>query len=193
MTKPILVVYATREGQTRKIAKHVGERLEARQQAFVVLDAAEVPEEFDLSGYSAVLVCASLHAGKYEKEVVRFAKKYLVEVRDALASLPTVFLSVSLSERTVEDEEGDPALRAQAAADVKRTIDEFLAETGWHPTHVAAAAGALLYRKYNFVIRLIMKRISRKAGGPVDTSRDYEFTDWNRIDQLVDDLLAMAG
>jgi menaquinone-dependent protoporphyrinogen oxidase len=38
-----------------------------------------------------------------------------------------------------------------------------------------------------------MKRISRKAGGPVDTSRDYEFTDWNRIDQLVDDLLAMAG
>ena len=94
--------------------------------------------------------------------------------------------------RLVEDEEADPALRARAAEDVKRTVDEFLAETGWHPTHIAAAAGALLYSKYNFVIRLIMKRISKKAGGPVDTSRDYEFTDWTRIDQLTEDLIALA-
>ena len=186
--KPILVLYGTREGQTRKIAEHIGEALKAKQRDTAVLNAAEVAEAFDLCAYGAVLVCASLHAGKYEREVVRFAKNYLVDA----GPLPTVFLSVSLSERTVEDEEADPALRARAAEDVKRTVDEFLAETGWHPTHIAAAAGALLYSKYNFVIRLIMKRISKKAGGPVDTSRDYEFTDWTRIDQLTEDLIALA-
>jgi menaquinone-dependent protoporphyrinogen oxidase len=54
--------------------------------------------------------------------------------------------------------------RAQAAADVERWIDAFLAETGWHPAKIKAVAGALLYSKYNFLLRFVMKRISRQAG-----------------------------
>ena len=29
-----------------------------------------------------------------------------------------------------------------------------------------------------------MKRIARKQGAPTDTTRDYEFTNWERIDRL---------
>jgi menaquinone-dependent protoporphyrinogen oxidase len=46
-------------------------------------------------------------------------------------------------------------------------------------------AGALAYSKYNFFIKLVMKAIARKAGGPTDTSRDYEFTDWPALDRFV--------
>jgi menaquinone-dependent protoporphyrinogen oxidase len=42
-------------------------------------------------------------------------------------------------------------------------------------------AGALPYTKYNVFIRWIMKRIARQEGGDIDTSRDYEYTDWKAL------------
>jgi len=38
-----------------------------------------------------------------------------------------------------------------------------------------------------------MKRIARKAGGPVDTSRDYEFTDWLKLDLLIAEFVESAS
>jgi menaquinone-dependent protoporphyrinogen oxidase len=186
--KPILVIYATREGHTRRIAEHVGALLDARQCTFELVDAAHLPQGFSLTNYGAAIVGASLHTGKHEPEMVNFVKRYLNE----LHSIPALFLSVSLSERTVEDPQAPAEKRAQAQADVARTIDSFLKETGWRPSHVAAVAGALLYSKYNFVVRFIMKRIAKKAGGPVDTSRDYEFTDWLKLDGLIAEFVESA-
>ena len=65
-------------------------------------------------------------------------------------------------------------------------IDAFLGDTGWHPCRTSAVAGALVYSKYNFVVRYIMKRIARQAGGDTDTSKDYVYTDWKRLDEFVD-------
>ena len=62
----------------------------------------------------------------------------------------------------------------------------FLTETGWHPSHIGAVAGALIYSRYNFLIRLVTRRIARKAGAPVDTSRDYEFTNWTKLHKLIE-------
>jgi len=183
--KPILVIYATREGHTRRIAEHVGAVLEAQRRSFGLIDAAHIPERFLLTQYSAGIVCASLHLGKHEPEMVKFVKGHLAE----LQRIPTVFLSVSLEEVTAEDAEVPPEKRAAAETNVKRTIDRFLADTGWHPLHVAAVAGALMYSKYNFVTRFIMKRIAEKAGKPVDTTRDYEFTDWTKLDRLIEELV----
>jgi len=69
-------------------------------------------------------------------------------------------------------------------------IDAFLADTGWHPLITKAVAGALTYSKYNFVLRRIMKWISRNEGGDTDTSRDYDYTDWKDLDELVADFTA---
>ena len=46
-----------------------------------------------------------------------------------------------------------------------------------------------MYSRYNFAIRFVMKRIARKAGVPVDTSRDYEFTDWTKLHGLVQEFV----
>jgi hypothetical protein len=37
-----------------------------------------------------------------------------------------------------------------------------------------------------------MKEIARRAGGPTDTSRDYEFTDWAALDRFVADAARAA-
>ena len=136
-----------------------------------------------LEKYSAAIVSASLHLGKHETEMLKFVQQHLAE----LQQIPTLFLSVSLSEVTVEDSSASPEKRAEAQANVKRTIDDFLAETGWQPSHIAAVAGALMYSRYNFAIRFVMRLIARKTGAPVDTSRDYEFTDWSKLHELVEE------
>jgi len=183
--KPVLVIYATREGHTRHIAEDLGATLSAEQRLFDVIDAAHIPGRFALGKYSAAIVSASLHLGKHEREIVKFVTDNLAELRQ----IPTLFLSVSLSEVTVEDSNAPPEERAEAQADVKRTIDDFLAETGWHPSHIAAVAGALLYSRYNFLIRFVMRRIAAKKGAPVDTSRDYEFTNWTKLHRLVEEFV----
>jgi menaquinone-dependent protoporphyrinogen oxidase len=44
-------------------------------------------------------------------------------------------------------------------------------------------AGALMYSKYPLPVKWLMKGIARKAGEDTDTSRDYEYTDWEQVRQ----------
>lgn len=182
---PILVVYATREGQTRRIAEHLAATIRARGSAADVINAGELPSAFSLDVYAAAIVAASVHLGKHEPEMTAFVQRY----RAALEGMRTVFLSVSLSEAGAEDPNAPPDRRVIAAADVQRMIDQFLSETGWHPSRIQAVAGALMYTKYNFLVRFVMKRIAQGAGASTDTSQDHELTDWAALDRLVDELL----
>jgi menaquinone-dependent protoporphyrinogen oxidase len=68
---------------------------------------------------------------------------------------------------------------------VHTLLDKFFRKTGWRPKHVKPVAGALLYTKYNPLIRFVMKQIVKRAGGDTDTSRDYEYTDWVALDRFV--------
>lgn len=183
--KPVLVLYATREGHSGRIASHVAAALRAHGLLVKLLRASKEPADLSLNEYAGAVLTASVHGGRHEKEIVRFVKLHLPE----LERMPTAFLSVSLSEADVENPEGPPERRGQAAADVKRMIEVFLTETGWRPTFVKAVAGALLYTKYNFLLRFMMKRIARKAGRDHDTSRDYEYTNWKALDRLLDEFV----
>ena len=179
--KQILVIYATREGQTRRIAEHAVKTLRTRQFMADPIDTAQLPAGFSLKNYHAAIVIASVHLGRHESELTDFIKRHVSE----LNRLPAFFFSVSLSEAGAEDPAAPPAQRGRAQANVKQMIGAFLAETGWTPAQIKPLAGALMYSKYNFAIRFVMKRIARKEGKPTDTSRDYEFTDWEDLDRTV--------
>lgn len=186
--KPILVLYATREGHTRRIAEHIAATIRARGYSADVIDAADLPPE-SMEAYEAAVIAASVHREKHEKEMVSFVKRF----REELESMPTVFLSVSLSEAGAEDATATPERRALAAADVRKLIDAFLKETGWHPSKVHGVAGALSYTKYNCLIRFVMKRIAKAQGASTDTSRDHELTDWEALDHIVDEVVPHGG
>ncbi len=180
--KPALVIYATRQGHTRRIAEQVVESMQAREAPAESVDAACLPPRFSLSSYSSAILIASVHRGRHEEEMAGFVKRHVAE----LERIPTAFLSVSLSEAGAEDLSAPSRRRAKAAADVDRMIQDFLAESGWRPARIKAVAGALLYTKYNFLLRILMKRIARQAGGSTDTSKDRDYTDWADLDQFVD-------
>jgi menaquinone-dependent protoporphyrinogen oxidase len=187
--KPILVLYATREGQTRRIAEHIGAELRAHDFEADVLDAAKLPSAFTLARYDAAILAASVHIGKHEPEMVAFVKAH----RSELERIPAPFLSVSGAESGAENSAASPEARERSAANVKKMIDAFVQETGWHPARVFPVAGALLYREYNPFLRFIMRLIAKSEGGSTDTSRNTEYTDWESLDQFVDGWTAEVG
>jgi menaquinone-dependent protoporphyrinogen oxidase len=184
--KTYLVLYATRDGHTRRIAEHLAGRLRARGVAADMVDAANLPGGFTLADYEGAILAASVRCGKHEAEMIRFVKDHLHE----LENMPAAFLSVSLSEAGAEDSKACAKRRGESTADVERMIDEFLAETKWRPSRIRAVAGALMYTKYNFLVRFVMKQIAKRAGASTDTSHDHDFTNWPALDQLVDEVLA---
>ena len=70
---------------------------------------------------------------------------------------------------------------------LKTIMDGFLAETGWKPSITKVVAGALPYTRYNWFIRRVMKRIAAKAGGDTDSTRDYEYTDWQDLRRFTEE------
>jgi len=180
----VLVVYASRNGQTRKVAERIASVLRARRHSVELLDAEHAPRGFDLRRFQAVLVGSPIHAQGYLGPIVRFVR----EQRAALDALPTLFFSVGLA---VLSKTSD------GRAQTMEIVERFVRETGWRPGRVELVAGALPYTQYNFLVRFVMRRISRAEGGDTDTSRDYEYTDWNAVDrfalEFVDALPVPAG
>jgi menaquinone-dependent protoporphyrinogen oxidase len=187
--KKLAVLYATREGQTRRIAEHAASIARARGWFTDVFDVAELDDGWKLDGYASVLLAASIHAGKHEREMLQFVKRHRTE----LEGMPSALLSVSLTQANAEDPARAASVRLEAQKDVQRMLDDFYTSTGFRPTRVSAVAGALLYSRYNLLIRYVMKRIAKSAGGPTDTSRDYELTDWAALDRFIADFVGAAS
>ena len=167
------------KGHTRKIAEHVAANLGRHGFDTSVRNVCDEIAKIDLTRYSGAILAASVHLGKHEWDMVRFVKEHLAE----LDCLPNAFLSVTLSEAGVERPGHSPEVRMRCEVGVKEVIDKFVNETGWHPTHVKAIAGALPYTKYNPLVRFVMKRIAKSEGGDTDASRDYDYTDWAALDR----------
>jgi menaquinone-dependent protoporphyrinogen oxidase len=183
------VFFATREGQTRKIADRIAVDLRTHGVDVELHDVRTPGGSIDWSQYAMVCLAASVHGGHHEKEMIDFARR----CRRELERLAAVFVSVTLSEAGAEDLHANPERREQSAADAHKMIDVFIDETGWRPARTLPVAGALAYSKYNVLIRFVMRRIARKQGAPTDTSRDYEFTNWPALDQFVQEVVGSAS
>ena len=165
----VLVLYGTTEGQTAKIARAIAASLNAAAiETDVVQAGTSDPRP---SHYTGVIVAGSIHGGGYQKPVAKWIRAHIAD----FGNQPTAFVSVCLAVVSTQEKARDEA----------RTIPRrFVDELGWHPTLIKVVAGALPYTKYNFFTRWIMKRIVSSAGGDTDTSRDYEYTDWEDLRQF---------
>jgi menaquinone-dependent protoporphyrinogen oxidase len=172
----LLIVYGTSEGQTEKISRFVADHLAERGHQTLAVNAIEPAQEADPRGFDAVIIAASLHAGRYQAAVIHYLREHLA----AIDARPNAFLSVSLA-AAGDDEEDIEGL--------KKCVADFTHETGWTPRCVHHVAGAFRYTAYDFLKRWAMKYIAYRKGGPTDTSRDYELTDWDDLTRFVDSFL----
>jgi menaquinone-dependent protoporphyrinogen oxidase len=175
----ILIVYGTTDGQTRKIVRVLAEDLRAHRCSVDIVDAAGKLSRLSPESYDGVIVAASLHIGDYQRSVARWLRMHAPMIE----TMPTAFVSVSLAVL-----EQDPAARQE----VDRIMDRFFTRCGWRPKITKHVAGALLYTRYGWLKRLMMKRIVAKAGGDTDTTRDFEYTDWNDVRDFACDFAELA-
>jgi menaquinone-dependent protoporphyrinogen oxidase len=167
----ILVIFGTTDGHTAKVARTIRERLVRNGHETDLVDAAEAtPNPGD---YDAAVVAASVHAGKYPRQIVHWATKHAPQ----LNRKPTAFVSVCL---------GILEHNPKVDRDLESMLERFFRSTAWHPVQTKIVAGALKYSQYSVIKRWIMKRIVKKAGGDTDTSRDYEYTDWEELRRFAD-------
>ncbi|WP_121822032.1 flavodoxin domain-containing protein [Halostella salina] len=175
----ILVLYGTGEGQTATVADRIATVLADRGHDAETVDATEWPGGRDVDAFDAVLVGASVHGGTHQPAV----REFVAANREALRARPTAFFQVSLSAAV-----DDPERQAIAA----QNVTDFLAAADWHPDRVGVFGGALRYTEYGFLMRLVMQRIAKRATGDTDTSRDYEYTDWDEVEAFAADFAAVV-
>lgn len=176
------MLYATREGQTAKVAKRIAERLAALGADVERISAADSDSVrgIDLSRFDLLVFGASMHAGGLERELVDFINGHDAEIAGKTTSFFVVLLSAATK---------DPELRSRWLADARQKMNEQLRIEF---SDAEMIAGALAYSKYGLLLKWTMKRIAKRAGEETDTSRDYEYTDWQQVDRYAE-RLAGAG
>jgi len=168
--KRVAIVINTRFGQTEKIALHLRQGFMAlglETQIFSLRNAKDFLA-VDVRDFDAVVIGAPVYQQHFSKDMIRWTKNNL-----ALLKLKTTgFFSVS-------GNAGDAHKQARAADDM--LLKTFLDQSGLQPQFVASFGGCIHFTKYNFFLKFIMRKISEKAQGSVDTSRDLELTDWAQV------------
>jgi menaquinone-dependent protoporphyrinogen oxidase len=162
----ILVVFGTTEVHTEKVASALADEMRARGATVVVCEPRLADPQ--PAGFDGVIVAASVHAGKFQPAVTRWVQAHT----EALNAMPCAFVPVSL---------GILQREPRVQAEVKAIVERFLRGAGWQPARTLGVAGALLYTRYWWLKRWMMRRIAAKAGGDTDTTRDYVYTDWSAL------------
>lgn len=173
MSNQILVLFGTSYGQTAKVARFIADHLTNQGHLARLVNADSVSDDLVLRDFDGVVVGASVIRGRHQRSVRRFVHAN----RDTLNTMPSAFFSVSGSAAGRDE---------QNKRDAQKCIDDFLGGTGWRPALIESVAGAMAFTKYNPFVRWMLKQISKRNGGPTDTSRDHEFTDWTQVQRFAE-------
>ncbi len=165
----LMVLYATRDGQSRRIALRICERLAAQGIAVAPCDlAVAAPAAEDLARAAVVVLVAAVRYGRHLAE----ARRFLAGWR-ALAPAPALALaSVNLTARKPD----------KSAPDSNPYLRKLVARTGCRPAVAAAFAGRLDYPRYGWLDRQVIRFIMWLTGGPTDPGACVEYTAWEAVD-----------
>lgn len=176
----ILVVYGSSYGQTRKVVDRLAQGLTVRGHQVTIWKGDVTPAVPALERFDAFLIAGSVRYGKHQRYLTNFARDHSAR----LNTFPSAFVSVcgAMAGTSV-----------QGQAEARKYVERFLEATGWRPRIRISVAGGLPYTRYGLVTRWVMQLISKRTGAPTDTSRDWEFTDWDSVDRFGEELAEILG
>jgi menaquinone-dependent protoporphyrinogen oxidase len=178
---PILVAYASVDGQTRKIAEFIAERLRIRGHRVDLVDTAAPAAAAAVTVvYQGAILAGPVHREEHPNSLAQFVKRN----HAWLGALPCSVFSVSL---TAALDDLDSKIEA------RRVLHDFVDDCDLKPVTMHCVAGALKYTQYDYFKRIVMRMIARQRGQSTDTSTDREYTNWDELEAAVDEFLAKAG
>ena len=162
----VLFLYSSREGQTKKIFKFIDSELQGCE---CELRNLHEIDQVDLSLYDKVLVGASIRYGHLNKKLYQFIETHLEQLKRSKVA----FFCVNLTARKEDQGKDTPEGSAY--------IQTFLKKSPWKPELIGVFAGALYYPRYNWVDKMMIKFIMTMTGGETDTSKEVEYTNWQKV------------
>ncbi len=161
-----LLLYSTREGQTKKIMHNIAQQLDGYQCELVDLHECE---PMDLTQYDKVLIGASIRDGKLNTKLYQFIKAHQQQLKNTKAAFYCVNLTARKADQGKDTPEGSVYIKT------------FLKKSPWQPSLIGVFAGALYYPRYRLIDRMMIRFIMKLTGGETDTSKEIEYTDWEKV------------
>ena len=167
--KKILLTYSTVDGHTKTICEKILSYSKTSQ-----VDILPIDRSINIKDYDTVVIGASIRYGKYREEIFEFIK----DNEKLLNSKDNAFFSVNVVAR--KENKNKP--------ETNPYLIKFLNKISWQPKILDVFAGKIDYPKYKFLDKYAIKFIMWITKGPTDTSKVYEFTDWNRVKSFAEKL-----
>ena len=164
-----LITYSTVDGQTKRISERLA-KLATQSR----VDVLPISNQINLDSYKTIIIGASIRYGKYRNEVFNFIENNI----HTLNVKENAFFSVNVVARKPE----------KSSPETNPYLIKFLGKIKWKPKNLGVFAGKIEYPKYKFIDKYAIKFIMWLTKGPTDTSKTYEFTDWNKVEDFARDL-----
>jgi menaquinone-dependent protoporphyrinogen oxidase len=178
----ILVLYCSRWGHTKKVAERIASTFWEEGHTARLVDAESSLPFPEVAAFDAACMGAPLYSGQFPAALADFVARN----HDWLATVPTLFFSVGLLVAG-RDRKGNGGVETQLC------IDRFFTAYNFWPSRIELVAGALPYSKYSRLMRHIMRWIEWRTGGETNIARDYEYTDWFKVDHFTQDFSVLLN
>lgn len=172
-----LILFSTRDGQTREIASYIASEL---KELGVESDVVNLHRNGDIvwNNYDRVVIGASIRYGHFHASVDAFVKKH----QQALGAIPSAFFSVNLVARKAE----------KRSPQTNSYTRKFLLNSPWKPDRCAVFAGALRYPRYGWLDRAMIRLIMKMTGGETDTGKEVVYTDWQQVARFAHEIAQLS-
>lgn len=170
-----LIIYSTVDGQTLRICQAIAAELEAAGELVTLSELSQTTEK-QLQQSDKVLIGASIRYGKHRPALYQFVNRY----KTLLDARINSFFTVNVVAR--KPEKNTPQTNPYMA--------KFLQLSLWQPQQLGVFAGKIVYADYGWLDRAAIRFIMWLTKGPTDTSRAYEFTDWELVRQFAREFAA---
>lgn len=169
----VLVAYETAHGSTVEVAETIAATLRERGAEADLLRCREIES---IEGYDAFIVGAPVWGGNWIRQARAFVRRF----ESALAQHPVAYFHTSGAA-------GEPDQRE----DVVRVMNDRLPDyaPAIDPVTVGAFGGVIDYDRYNFALRMVIKAVVGKGGGP--TSGRHDMRDYEEIRAWAEEVLAL--
>ncbi|MDO9554270.1 menaquinone-dependent protoporphyrinogen IX dehydrogenase [Rhodonellum sp.] len=165
MSNKTVIIYASVDGQTKKICDKIRNILLSENHAVEMISVNE--GGIDFRHFGKIILASSIRYGKHHPKMIQL----ISENSEKLNEKKSIFISVNLVARKPN----------KNSKDTNPYVAKFLTNSTWKPAIVGIFAGMLDYEKYSFTDALMIRLIMLLTKGPIYPKGPVEYTDWDRV------------
>ncbi len=170
----IVILFATGEGQTRKIAEFIADISREKGHEVTLVDVSDRMPDLAFEDAGKVILAASVHERRHPKAF----EVTLRALRTVLERCPSLMISVSLK-----------AAFPETLDEARDYLTEMQMRTGFTADESVLVGGAVRTGSYDYFQTQIVRHVALQ-GQDIDWTRaEHEFTDWQMLSSRVESFL----